>query len=94
MPPKRTDPQTRRRPRGKWFVYILLCQNDRLYTGITTDVKRRFKEHQNKSAHFTSYNAPIRVVYTEKAASRSSALKREAAIKRLKKAQKLALINR
>ncbi len=85
--------KTRAARAGRWFVYILLCEHDRLYTGITKDVKRRFKEHQNKSAHFTSYNAPIRVVYTEKRASCSAALKREAAIKRLTKAGKLALIN-
>lgn len=88
-------PLKTRAPRtGRWFVYILLCENDRLYTGITTDVKRRFMEHCRKSAHFTSYNAPLRVVYTEKASSRSAALKREAAIRRLGKPGKLALINR
>lgn len=77
---------------GAWHVYILRCKGGVLYTGITKDVKRRFKEHQSKSAHFTSYNPPEAVVYTEKVRTRSQALKREAAIKRLKRAQKLALI--
>ena len=75
-----------------WHVYILLCKGNFLYTGITTDVKRRFKEHQNKSAKFTSYNPPLRVVYTENFRSRSRALKREAEIKSLEKKAKLALI--
>ena len=75
-----------------WHVYILLCKGNFLYTGITTDVKRRFKEHENKSAKFTSYNPPLRVVYTENFRSRSRALKREAEIKGLKKKAKLALI--
>ena len=75
-----------------WHVYILLCKGDFLYTGITKDVGRRFAEHQKKSAHFTSYNAPIKMIYTEKVLTRSAALKREAYIKRLKKSEKLALI--
>ena len=75
-----------------WHVYILLCKGGLLYTGITTDVARRFEEHRNKSARFTSYNAPVKVIYTEKALTRSAALKREARIKRLKKSEKLALI--
>ena len=75
-----------------WYVYILLCKGDLLYTGITKDVERRFKEHQKKSAHFTSYNAPVKIIYAEKSPTRSSALKREAQIKRLRKSAKLALI--
>lgn len=75
-----------------WYVYILRCRGRFLYTGITTDVKRRFREHRERSARFTSYNPPIAVVYTEKARTRSLALKREAAIKRLTRPQKLALI--
>ena len=77
---------------GAWYVYILRCKGGFLYTGITKDVKRRFEEHRAKSAHFTSYNPPEAVVYTEKVRTRSQALKREAAIKRLKRDQKLALI--
>lgn len=75
-----------------WYVYILLCEGNFLYTGITTDTARRLREHKNKSARFTSYNPPLRIVHREKAASRSQALKREAAIKKLTKKEKLALI--
>ncbi len=78
--------------KSPWYVYILLCKGNFLYTGITTDVKRRFKEHRNKSAKFTSYNPPLRMVYTEKAANRSAASKRESGIKKLTKKAKLALV--
>ena len=75
-----------------WHVYILLCKGDFLYTGITTDLKRRLKEHQNKSAKFTSYNPPLKFVHTENFRTRSRAAKREAQIKKLKRKAKLALI--
>ena len=75
-----------------WYVYILLCKGNFLYTGITKDVARRFKEHQNKSTRFTSYNSPLKIVYTECCLTRSQALKREAQIKRLRKPKKIALI--
>jgi len=75
-----------------WHVYILLCKGRFLYTGITTDLKRRLKEHRNKSAKFTSYNPPIRFVHTENYRTRSQASKREAQIKKLKRKAKLALI--
>ena len=76
-----------------WHVYILLCKGDLLYTGITNDLKRRFKAHQNKSAKFTSYNPPVKIVHTENFRTKSRALKREAAIKKLRRKAKLALIN-
>lgn len=75
-----------------WYTYILLCKNNFLYTGITKDPKRRFKEHLEKSARFTSYNPPVRMVYTESFPTKSQALKREAEIKRWPKLKKLALI--
>ncbi len=60
---------------------------------ITTDVERRFKEHQaGKGGHYTRSHKPVKIVYTEKAKDRSSALKREAEIKRWPRAQKLQLI--
>ena len=49
----------------RWYVYILECKSGTLYTGITTDVERRFQEHLEKSARYTSYNPPVRVVYRE-----------------------------
>ena len=70
---------------------MLECRNGTLYTGVTTDVERRFLEHKNKSAHYTSYNPPVRIAYRESALNRSAALKREAAIKRLTRKKKVEL---
>lgn len=76
-----------------YFVYIIECADGSLYTGITTDVKRRFNEHKNKTGgHFTSSKEIVRVVYTEQYADRSSALKREAQIKGWTRQKKLNLI--
>ena len=75
-----------------WSVYILECRNGALYTGVTTDVARRFEEHRRKRARYTSYNPPVRVVYRQRLGSRSKALRREAQIKRLTRADKLSLI--
>ncbi len=75
-----------------YFVYMLECQDESLYTGITTDVARRFAEHQKGiGSNFTRAKKAVRIVYTEECATRSAALKREAAIKRLTRPQKLAL---
>lgn len=75
-----------------YFVYILQCGDKSLYTGITTDVKRRLKQHKNGAGgHYTSSREVKKVVYTEKHPTRGSALKREAEIKSWRRAQKLAL---
>jgi putative endonuclease len=78
-----------------YFVYILKCSDDTLYTGITTDVKRRVDEHNNsdKGAKYTKLRRPVEVVYTEKSEDRSNASKREYAIKQLKRQEKMELIN-
>ena len=80
----------------KWFVYIIRASDGRLYTGITTDVARRFGEHSGSSrgARFFRGRRPAEVVYTEIQADRSGALRREAEIKKLKRKQKLDLIGR
>ncbi len=76
-----------------YTVYILLCRDKTLYTGITTDVERRFAEHKRgEGANYTRAHKPLRIVYTEQAKDRSTASKREAAIKRLSRIEKLALI--
>jgi putative endonuclease len=76
-----------------YFVYILECGDGSLYTGITTDVKRRFAEHKSGAGgHFTRAKGAKRIVYTEEQPSRSAAQKREAEIKKLTREQKLALI--
>jgi len=77
-----------------WTVYILACADGSLYTGITTDPRRRLAEHNSPrgAARYTRARRPVTLVYTEPAPNRSAALKREAAIKRLPRSRKLALI--
>lgn len=76
-----------------YYVYILRCADNSLYTGITTDVERRFKQHlAGTASHYTTAKKAVEIVHTETAESKSAALKREAVIKRLSREQKLALI--
>lgn len=79
----------------EWFVYILRCADDSLYTGITTDLNRRVKEHNenNKSgSRYTRARRPVQLVYREMYNSRSDASKREAEIKQLSHYEKNILI--
>ncbi len=78
-----------------YFVYILKCSDDTLYTGITTDIKRRVDEHNNsdKGAKYTKLRRPVALVYSEPSEDRSSASKREYVIKKLSRLKKLELIN-
>ena len=77
----------------KWYLYILRCKDNTLYTGITTDVFRRLEAHRSgKGAKYTRGRAPLELVYQEPAADRSAALRREAAIKKLRRQEKLRLI--
>ena len=76
-----------------WFVYILRCGDGTLYTGVTDDVQRRLAAHRaGKGAKYTRGRGPPELVYTQEQPDKSAALKREAAIKRLSRAEKLALI--
>jgi len=77
-----------------YFVYILRCADDSLYTGITTDVHRRFAEHCGKPvvAKYTSAHAPIRIEAVWQAPNRSVASKAEYRIKHLPRAKKETLI--
>lgn len=76
-----------------YHVYILECKDGTLYTGITTDVARRFNEHKNKQGgHYTSAKEAVRIVYTEEHPNRSEASKREAEIKGWTRQQKLDFI--
>lgn len=79
---------------SQWFVYMIRASDERLYTGITTDVERRFNEHCGsvKGARFFRGRQPLEVVYTENHPDRSSALRREAVIKSLSRDLKLELI--
>jgi putative endonuclease len=77
----------------KYFVYILECQGGTLYTGIATDVDRRFKEHlAHKGGGYTRAHKPNRIAYREPAKNRSAALKREYEIKSWPRKAKLELI--
>ncbi|MDQ3090020.1 MAG: GIY-YIG nuclease family protein [bacterium] len=76
-----------------YFVYILLCADGSLYTGITNDIDRRFLQHKNKKGGKYTASHPVKkVVYSEEFKSRGDALKREFEIKTLRKANKLKLI--
>ncbi|MEK6259175.1 MAG: GIY-YIG nuclease family protein [Planctomycetota bacterium] len=78
---------------SEWFVYILRCANDTLYTGITNDVSRRVEQHNAGTAsRYTRSRLPVELVYKESQATRSLALKRELAIKALSRQRKESLI--
>jgi len=79
-----------------WQVYILECADGSLYTGIARDLERRLSQHNGQLAggpRYTRGRRPVRLRWSESAADRSLALRREAAIKRLSRALKLALID-
>jgi len=76
-----------------WFLYIVRCSNETLYTGITTDIPRRIKEHNSKKgAFYTKNKTPVELVYQEAMANQSEARRREAEIKKLTRTQKLELV--
>lgn len=77
-----------------WYVYMLRCRDNSLYTGSTTDLKRRESVHNaGKGAKYTKSRLPVTLVYSEVCEDKSQALKRECAIKRLTRAQKEMLIS-
>ncbi len=76
-----------------WYLYVVKCSDQTLYTGITTDIPRRVKEHNTKKgAFYTQNKTPVELVYREDLPSRSAALRREAEIKRLTRKEKLDFI--
>ena len=76
-----------------WQVYMILCSDDSLYTGITTDVQRRFSQHRSGAgAKYFRGHIPLRLVYLEDGHDRSSASQREARIKKLRAEEKWQLI--
>jgi putative endonuclease len=78
-----------------WFVYVVRCGDGSLYTGISNDVEARVAAHnEGRGARYTRSRRPVTLVYTERRRSRSTALKRELAIKALPRAMKLALVDR
>jgi len=77
-----------------YFVYIVKCADKTLYTGVTTDVTRRVKEHNssNLGAKYTCARRPVKLVFSKKFLSRSLAQKEEARIKAMTRHQKLLII--
>ena len=103
MPQKPAPPRTSTEPSApvpspsasSWSVYLLRCADGTLYAGSTTDVEARAAAHNSgRGARYTSGRRPVEVVYQEECGSRSAALRREHALKRLTRAAKEALIRR
>jgi putative endonuclease len=82
-------------PISLWKVYVLKCADDTLYTGVTTDLKRRVNEHNTSSvgAKYTKNRRPVELVYFENRDDKVDAMKREYAIKQLSRKEKLKLID-
>lgn len=79
-----------------WWVYLIRCGDGSLYTGIATDVDRRFAEHESqgpKGAKYTRGKLPLEIVYRREVGTRSEACKEELRIKSLSRRQKLALVD-
>ncbi len=73
-----------------WYVYVLLCEDNSLYTGISPDPQKRFVEHKKgKGGAYTRSHKPLKIIYLEKADSKSSALKRESEIKGWSRIEKI-----
>ena len=77
-----------------YYLYIVKCSDNTLYTGITTDLKRRVYEHNSskKGAKYTSTRRPVELIYSQKFANRSEASKEEYRVKKLSREKKLQLI--
>ena len=90
--PKTNDHQNNQ----NWWVYILRCADNSLYTGITTDIQRRLNEHNSADSktRYTRSRQPVELVYQENLENRASASSREYAIKKLNRAGKIALIKK
>lgn len=80
----------------RWYVYMVTCRDQSLYTGISLDPAQRVEEHNHspRGARYTRARRPVTLVYSEAVESRSAALQREIAIKRLSRQDKLALIRK
>lgn len=84
-----------RRTSSRWLVYLLRCRDGSLYCGITNDLPKRLKAHASgKASRYTRSRLPVKLVYSEPQKSKSAALKREAAIKKLSRPQKEQLFAR
>ncbi len=76
-----------------WYLYILLCEDQSLYAGITRDPQLRLLKHKDgKGGAYTRSHKPVKIVYLERHISKSSALKRELEIKALKRTEKIKIL--
>lgn len=83
------------KPDSNWVVYIIECSDGTYYTGITNNLQKRFAAHKSgKGAKYTRAKKAVAVRYFEKVSDKSSALKREIAIKKLSRPQKESLIKK
>jgi predicted GIY-YIG superfamily endonuclease len=80
-------------PAATWSLYILRCVDGSFYTGVTTDIERRFREHESgRASRFTRTRRPVVLVYQETCGSRSQALSRECAVKSMGRQKKEDLV--
>lgn len=79
-----------------WYVYMLRCSDDSLYTGVTTDLQRRVAEHNSKTkgAKYTKARQPVILVYFKRSKDRSKAQIKEAELKKLSRSEKLLLLQK
>ncbi len=77
-----------------WYIYILLCSDNSLYTGSTNDLDKRFINHTNgKGGKYTRSHKPLKIVHTEEFKTKSEALKREIEIKSWSRSKKISTFN-
>lgn len=77
-----------------FYVYVLKCRDESLYTGYTDDIEKRLIKHNNgKASKYTRSRLPVELIYFEEYSTKSQAMTREAAIKNLSRDEKLVLIN-
>lgn len=78
---------------ARWWVYMVWCADDSLYTGATNDVAKRLSAHNaGKGAKYTRARLPVRLAWSKRVQNKSSALSLEASVKRLSRAQKLSWV--
>lgn len=86
-------PRTAPSPASRWLVYLLRCGDGSLYTGITNDLDKRLKAHvAGKASRYTRSRLPVTLAYSERQPDKSRALRREAAIKKLRRIDKERLV--
>jgi putative endonuclease len=92
---RRKDQASKKKIRDKWLVYILQCQDGSFYTGITKDMNRRLKMHNDgKASRYTRIRRPVKLCYQEVCFGRALSLIRECQIKSLPRSKKEELINK